>query len=119
MARILVLEDDPTFQRMMTIFLLRAGHQVVEVDTGQPALSLLEKDLTFDMLIADWHLPKLANIEVIAYLKQVYPQLSVIVVSADKRLPNKARRLGADHYLLKPFTAQELINLIDAILQAV
>jgi CheY-like chemotaxis protein len=116
MARILVIEDEPNARRVTTAILLQAEHGVIETNTGQNALSLLEDDPTYDMVITDLHVPQIENVYAAEYLKQAYPHLRVVVVSSDMRLPKKAQQIGADNYLQKPFRPQQLIEVVEATL---
>ena len=90
MANILIIDDSPTDVRVFTTLLERAGHQVVAVSTAEEGIERVRADLP-DLVIMD-----------------------VIMLSSKDGLFDKARGriVGAEQYLTKPFTRDELLGAI-------
>jgi len=115
--RVLVVEDDAAARDAIRRGLIDRGAEVLEASDG---LGALEQATTGDpaLVVLDLMLPMLDGEHVIGRLRRMGP-LPVIVVSA-KRSPDdrvRALDLGADDYLVKPFTMRELVARIRAVLR--
>ena len=108
MARVLIVEDDPTVSEVVVSYLNRAGHETWSENDGREAAALLTGDRTrdIDLVILDLMLPGLDGIEVCRLLRQVHPDLPVIMLTAlgqeDDRIAGL--EVGADDYVTKPFS---------------
>ena len=93
--------------------MLRQDYRVLRVATGEAALQIMEKE-DVDLMLLDVHLPGISGIEVLKILKENYPYIEVIVVSALKELDAaiEAMRHGAYHYISKDFDADGLRTLV-------
>jgi two-component system, OmpR family, response regulator ResD len=116
-ARVLVVEDDPTIAEVVTGYLLRAGHQVKAIADGRAALERAEADPP-DLVVLDVMLPGLDGIEVCRRLRS-RSQLPVVMLTAlggemDRVL---GLEVGADDYLTKPFSPRELVLRVQAVLR--
>ncbi|GAA3701043.1 response regulator [Oceanisphaera sediminis] len=100
---ILLIEDDPVFRRLMVTYLELWGARVIEVDNGDEGIGLVGKQAP-DLVLINLLLAAPSGIEVIACLKQRYPALPVIAISARLKMVDVARalRAGAEDYLIKP-----------------
>lgn len=109
---ILVVEDDKQIQNFIGYSLETAGFPYIAVGTGENALSLLVSE-PVDLMLLDLGLPDLDGMDVIRKVRQ-WSQLPIIVVSARDQDKEKvaALDLGADDYLTKPFSANELLARI-------
>jgi DNA-binding NtrC family response regulator len=109
---LLVVDDDEGMRDTMTA-ILRQDYRVLRVASGESALQVLEKE-DVDLMLLDVNLPGISGIEVLRILKENYPHIEVIVVSAVKELDAaiEAMRHGAYHYLSKDFDADGLRTLV-------
>lgn len=111
-ATILVVEDDKTIQNFMKISLKTRGYSYILADNGLSGISLFYANHP-DLILLDLGLPDIDGIEV---LKQVRQQsdIPIIVVSARGQEREKINALdqGADDYVTKPFSAEELLARI-------
>ncbi|MFP2770459.1 response regulator [Oceanisphaera sp. KMM 10153] len=100
---ILLIEDDPVFRRLMVAYLELWGARVIEVDDGDEGIWLAGERAP-DLVLINLLLAAPNGLEVIACLKQRYPALPVIAVSARLQMADVARalRAGAEDYLIKP-----------------
>ncbi len=106
---ILVVEDDPGMRRFLRVTLVRAGYRVVEADRGGSALDAAATEIP-DVVVLDLGLPDRDGMDVLKELR-TWSGVPVIILSARDREGDKVNALdaGADDYLSKPFSAQELL----------
>ncbi|MFN3360492.1 MAG: ATP-binding protein [Pseudanabaenaceae cyanobacterium] len=106
--RILLAEDSPTNQMLISRALTRKGHQVIAVANGQEAVSQVETT-DFDLAILDLEMPVTTGEEAAKQIKHQHPQLPILILSAHA-LSDVQRRVAefADGYLTKPIDFQEL-----------
>jgi two-component system, OmpR family, response regulator len=116
--RILIAEDDPSLAEALQFSLRQAGYAVDWIDNGIFADHALGADI-FDLLILDLGLPKIDGLEVLRRLRKRNSQLSVIILSGreDPSVKVQGLDLGADDYLAKPFSLDELHARVRALLR--
>lgn len=111
--RILLAEDDPISRKVLTMFLTKSGHEVVQFQDGASALSGLLAPAAPQVAILDWMMPGLSGIEVCAKLRAANSKARpyIIMHSARAAKEDIATGLdaGADDYLPKPFNPAELL----------
>jgi len=110
--RILVVDDEPQMIRVLRINLLARQYEVVTAGTGQAALDAARQDRP-DLVVLDLGLPDLDGVEVIRRLR-TWTKVPVIVLSgrADSHDKVDALDAGADDYVTKPFSVDELLARI-------
>ncbi len=120
MARphVLVVEDDFPIRRGVVDALKFAGYAVVETDRGEDAFGLVEEH-PIDLVLLDVMLPGREGFDVLREIRTVYPTLPVIMLTARGAEADRVRGLegGADDYVVKPFSARELIARVEAVLR--
>lgn len=116
-SQILIVEDDEAIREMMAFSLTQAGFQVFKADSGSGALEQLQKQRP-DLVVIDWGLPDFSGLELVAMIRrdEVMQDLPLIMLTARAEEQDKIRGLehGADDYLIKPVSVQELIARIKA-----
>lgn len=107
--QVLVIEDEPSLRRFLSVTLRTNDYQAVEAETAQKGLELVASRPP-DLILLDLGLPDLDGIELTEQLRQ-WSQVPIIVLSARNRETDKIRALdaGADDYLTKPFAVGELL----------
>jgi DNA-binding response OmpR family regulator len=121
MARILIIDDDPSVLSMLRRAVERAGHEVSGAGDGRAGLAQLAA-APFDLVVTDIVMPEMEGIELIGRLRRGYPDLPVIAMSGGGRgLPETylaaARGMGAASVLIKPFAIDDLLAAMDALLE--
>ena len=120
MSRILVVDDDESFRRLVCQVLLRGDHEVLAAPDGRAALSLFRKQ-PVDLVITDLIMPEKEGIETIMELRRLQPDLKIIAMSGGGRLGitdclKMARHIGAARTLAKPFALQEILEAVTSLL---
>lgn len=114
--KILVVEDDKKIAHLLELELSHEGHEVKVVHDGYDALIEVE-DYKPDVVLLDILLPSLSGKEVAKRLRERYPDLGIIMLTAlgDVKDKVEAFNLGADDYVVKPFSIEELLARIQAV----
>jgi two-component system, OmpR family, KDP operon response regulator KdpE len=117
--RILVVDDEPPIQRILRRNLTMGGYEVLVANDGQQAVEMVHLHQP-DLLLLDLCLPgELNGLDVCMKVREVSPQLPIIVLSAvtEERQKVRALDMGADDYLTKPFSNDELQARVRACLR--
>ncbi|GAA0601451.1 response regulator transcription factor [Virgibacillus siamensis] len=116
---ILVIEDDKMIRELITIYLRKAGYEVVEAADGEKARQVF---LTYHpcLIVLDLMLPKMSGEAFCEWVReQERNEVSIIMVSAKARTNDKINglKMGADDYITKPFDPDELVAHVEAVLR--
>ncbi len=108
-ASILVVEDNEDLCKTIADVMKHEGYGVKTAASGEEAIARIEKGL-IDLVLLDIKLPKKSGLEVLARIRELQPELLVIMITAltDARPAVEALKSGAYDYLLKPFELDEL-----------
>jgi DNA-binding response OmpR family regulator len=114
---ILVVDDEPSIGEVVSIYLRRAGYHVVVAHDGQEALDVLDSQLP-DLVVLDLMLPKVDGLEITRRLR-VEGDIPIIMLTARREEADRIAGLemGADDYVVKPFSPQELVSRVKAVLR--
>ena len=114
----LVVEDDAAIRRGLVDALRFAGYVVYEAADGRAGLDLA-LGTALDLVLLDVILPKLDGFAVLERLRAARPTIPVIMVTARGAEPDRVHGLrgGADDYVVKPFSATELLARVEAVLR--
>ena len=120
MARIVIIDDQEPIRRLARRILEREGHRVMDASDGEMGLQIVVRHGA-DLVITDIFMPGQDGIVTLLELRKKYPNLKVIVISGGDTtgrldLRQDAVALGAVQSLPKPFTADELIQVVRATL---
>ncbi len=117
MTTILVVDDEPNIREVVGLYLRREGHTVVEASDGEEALRLARQHPP-DLVVLDLMLPKLSGLEVCRRL-QSERRTPVIMLTAKSEENDRIIGLGvgADDYIVKPFSPRELALRVRSVLR--
>ena len=118
MSHVLIVEDDELLRDGLCAQLSRAGHTVSSASDGGQAHQLLET-ARFDAVLLDLGLPVMDGITLLGRIRQRRPALPVLILTARDGVDDRVQGLnaGADDYLTKPFSMDELLARLQAMLR--
>lgn len=114
--KLLLVEDNPQLNKALTTLLKRNSYLVDSASDGEEALACL-KEYQYDVIILDIMLPKIDGLEVLRRARKNNIQTPIILLTARSTIEDKITGLdlGADDYLPKPFSTEELLARIRAL----
>ncbi|UYZ13342.1 response regulator transcription factor [Brevibacillus sp. WF146] len=115
--KVLLLEDEKSIRDFVRINLKREGCEVVEAASGEEALDIAESQPDIEIAILDVMLPGIDGFAVCGRLRQKFPRLGIIMLTAKSQERDKVMGLefGADDYVVKPFSPAELLARVKAL----
>src|ERR1700687_4020775 len=117
-TRVVIIEDEPPIRRGVVDALRAAGYDTAEAADGVRGLEEALKH-GVELVLLDLLLPRRDGLQVLAEVRKVRPTLPVIILTARGTEDDRVRglKMGADDYVVKPFSARELLARIEAVLR--
>jgi len=117
--RILVVEDEPSIAEVVGLYLQRAGYKVQTASDGKVATTILEKEIP-DLVVLDLMLPEIDGLSLTRWLRD-RSDVPIIMLTARREEIDRIAGLemGADDYVVKPFSPQELVSRVRAVLRRI
>src|SRR5260221_3774294 len=114
---VLIVEDEASIAEVVSLYLKRAGYNVQIVADGKKALAMLERQIP-DFVILDLMLPGVDGYTLTRWLRD-RSDVPIIMLTARREEMDRIAGLemGADDYLVKPFSPQELVSRVRAVLR--
>lgn len=122
MKKILVAEDENAIRDIIAINLMRAGYEVVQASDGRQALNLFNiSPGSFDVVLLDIMMPILDGVSVCKAIREANANTGIILLTAKTQERDKIMGLtsGADDYITKPFSVNELLARVEAVCRRV
>ncbi len=115
---LVVVEDEDAIRRGVVDALTIAGYNVIEAADGEAGLAEARR-ADVDLVLLDLLLPKMDGLAVLEELRVTHPSLPVLILTARGSEDDRVRGLkgGADDYVVKPFSARELLARVEAVLR--
>ncbi|MEZ6140307.1 MAG: response regulator transcription factor [Zavarzinella sp.] len=119
-SRIVIVEDEPAIRRGIADTLRLHGYEVVETCDGANGL-IASRQEQVDLILLDLMLPQMDGLQVLKELRKTHPTRGVIILTARGTEDDRVRglKLGADDYVIKPFSARELLARVEAMLRRI
>jgi DNA-binding response OmpR family regulator len=116
--RIVLVEDEPAIRRGVADVLRHSGYEVIEAGDGDRGLTEASRP-DIDLVLLDLMLPRKDGLAVLRELRQIRPAVPVIILTAKGSEDDRVRglKMGADDYVVKPFSARELLARVEAVLR--
>jgi two-component system chemotaxis response regulator CheY len=116
-GRVLIVDDEPDVRRTVKLTLNKAGFDVVEAEDGEAGIQAIrsgDNPIAVDTIICDMQMPKVNGMEAIAYFRQQFPSVPVIVLTGnpDIRGANELFKQGIVEYLTKPIEQDKLVEAV-------
>jgi two-component system, NtrC family, response regulator HydG len=120
LVRILVVEDNPDTLEMLQRKVLAQGYQTHTATEVPEAIAVLENH-KIDIILTDYKMPKLSGLELIRHVNSHYPWIRVIMITGYPTIEGavEAVKVGAQSYITKPFTDEELFAAIDEAIEGI
>ncbi len=117
MITVLIVDDDPHIRELLGLYLRKEGYVTLEVADGEEALLVLEKERV-QLAIIDIMMPNIDGYELCEEIRKLY-DIPIIMLTAKGEIDDKekAYKAGTDDYIVKPFTHDELVARIYAVLR--
>ena len=119
--KVMVVEDEPGLAEVLAINLQASGYEPLVVHDGLEALYVLDRE-TPSAILLDLHLPQISGFRLIQLLKQRtdVPSIPIIVITAlSFQEAEEAVRAGADDFLTKPFSPEEVVERVNRLVARV
>lgn len=118
--KVLIVDDEEHIRQFMKINLDYAGFEVYEASSGEEAIKMVD-EIKPQVLVLDIMLPGISGYDVCEKVREKYPRIGIIMVSAKSQDIDKILGLekGTDDYIIKPFNPQELILRVRSLLRRV
>jgi CheY-like chemotaxis protein len=117
--RLLVADDDEEILRVVSLILSKEGYSIISARDGEEALEKVRAEKP-DAILLDIAMPKLDGLTVLQRLRGIESLASVpvgfLTAQEDRETYERARKLGAQVYLLKPFSAAKLVTFVSLLL---
>ena len=121
MRRVLVVEDEKSIREMIALNLRMSGWEVLEAESAEQGLDLLNKQGPCEAAVLDVMLPGMNGFSLCETIRRDNQDIGIIILSAKSMEEDKIRGLsiGADDYMTKPFSVSELLARIEALCRRV
>ena len=116
---ILVVEDDPNLGQILNEFLSAKGYNITLAVDGEEGKQKFLNDDNWDIILLDVMMPKKDGFSLAKEIRKVDKKIPIIFLTAKSQKENiiKAFKLGGDDYLTKPFSIEELLVRMEAIMK--
>ena len=117
MTKILAVDDEPLYQHLLKVNLEKEGYEVITASNGEEALEMVSSRNP-DLVIMDIMMPKLDGLTASERIRQ-FSNIPIVILTARGEEQDRVRGLniGADDYVVKPFSATELVARVRAVLR--
>lgn len=117
MAKLLLVDDDADLAETLADLFSMLDHEVQVVGEGAPALELM-KGGQFDLILLDWQLPDMQGIDVCKQYRDGGGQTRILMLTGmrDSASRDAGKAAGADDFLIKPFTVDQITARLEAML---
>ncbi|MDB5037349.1 MAG: hypothetical protein JWQ35_877 [Bacteriovoracaceae bacterium] len=114
MAKILIVDDEESVRRVLSIQAKRMGHEPREAENGHEAWELIQAH-HYDTVITDLKMPELDGLELLNLIRKNYPHIPVIMITAHGTIDTavEAMKRGAFDYITKPFNQEEFLKTLE------
>jgi CheY-like chemotaxis protein len=111
--QVLILDDNADNRQLLYFALMAGDYEIHQAEQGSDAIKLME-NTSFDMALLDIELPDADGLELGITLRQRYPEVVLIMLSANDNAEfmKKARQIGASAYVVKPFNLPKVLELL-------
>ena len=110
----LIIDDSRAMRRILTRIMSPLGFRVTEADNGRTGLTRLQEDGPFEVVLVDWNMPVMNGIDFVKAVRSEdqWKNQKIVMVTTETEPEQMARALmtGVDEFVMKPFTAESLVE---------
>jgi len=119
MAKLLIVDDEKNIRARLVSFFEGCGHEVQGAENGEQALRLMTDGSVFDVVLSDYRMAEVNGLELLQDIKRRSPDTPVILMTAYATVENAviAMKAGANDYLTKPFSLDQVQHVVDRALE--
>src|SRR5579862_9782186 len=119
MAKLLVVDDEKNIRDTLGRFLGSRQHEIALAESGRDALTLMDREGPFDLVLSDWRMAEMNGLELLTAIKAKLPATIVILMTAYATIQNAvaAMKAGAYDYVTKPFSLDQIQHAVDRALE--
>lgn len=114
MKKILVVDDDDSIREIAAAFLRNEGYDVFEASCVSAANETLSNTAT-DLILTDYHMPDETGGDLLKKVRQNYPRVKVVLMTAAGCLVSRQEKSGFDGVISKPFRKEEFLRIIRSV----
>lgn len=117
LGRILVVDDEEDVRKLVRLTLTKAGYDVIDAEDGEKGIQQIrsgDNPLMVDAILCDIYMPKVNGVEAIAFFRQQFPSVPVIVMTGqpDVKGATDLMKQGVVDYLIKPVRPEKLTEVV-------
>ncbi len=114
----LVVDDEPSFRRVLRTSLAASGFEMDEARTGEEAVAILAR-CAFDLVLLDVNMPGIGGVEACREIRAHLPKIGIVMVTVQDGESEMVRALeaGADDYITKPIRLREMVARLGAVMR--
>jgi two-component system chemotaxis response regulator CheY len=117
LGRVLIVDDEENIRKLVRITLTKAGYDVVEAEDGEKGIAAIrsgDNPLMLDVIICDLKMPKVNGMEAIAFFRQQFPMVPVVVLTGHPTVEGASTlfKQGVVDYLVKPVDPEKLVAAV-------
>lgn len=116
MKKIFIVDDSDFIRRIVKSTLEKAGYETHEAINGELALQALQSETGYDLLVSDINMPGISGLDLVSKIKQTTTNQAIKVImlttETKKEFLDRSVELGVDHWMVKPFKPDDLIQNI-------
>lgn len=120
--KVLIVDDSKAMRSIIGRIVKKLGHEFVEASDGRDGLAKLDEDRSIELALIDWNMPFVSGVEMVKAVRArpEFSGLPMLMVTSESEVERvlAAMEAGADEYLMKPFTDEELASKIALALSA-
>jgi two-component system response regulator ResD len=117
-TKILVVDDEPKMRELISLYLTKENYDVVTAEDGLKALDILEKDDCFQLVLIDVMMPRMDGFALCREINSFYDLPFIFLTARGEEYERLLGfELGADDYVVKPFSPRELVARVKAVLK--
>lgn len=118
MARILLVDDEPSILCVLSNLLQSDGHSVAGTLRGDKAKQRIKSEEHFDLLLTDMRMWPVSGVDVIKTAREVRPSMPIILISAylTPEIEDEVKKLGVEKTIRKPWVVDDLLTVVKDLL---